>query len=670
MSDLLNRLVPGVPEPDNFAPNVGLQDGNSTGTGNHNNGLENDPGLDASDLSSLERRTLDPERFLYTELVKLHLGERAAAIIDLLASLGRLSVREMRIRLPDLDTKSIKSTLVSLIQLRCVQYFEETSLDNRRTTYYSFNMDGIIIFLYSGYIQQDIQESINASTETERDLLRQIVKTVLNVGSITLEDYLSSVDENVKHTVTDLFVRACEVGYLVPMTKFHYTPKSELWTLLYDKKYRELPTNSTVSDLKKRSEAKTKAKEDFAQLFDAVKDSKRMLKIDPETSLKTVIPQIPFTLDIDRFLKSRRSKQLFKYARSMLGQATAKIYFHILKHTEKNSPYLKHPLSETGLLQDLDEAQAIQEESELLEESPTVTFGALDVANYLPADIEVPPTPSPNSKWKARRGSGEIQRPKKKLKTEDGFVIPELPQNIKEEESENLNLSKITNDTNKDNDMEHGDRNDDEEDKIFLITNHLRVLANSSVPFLMETKPGIFYVPYSRLIPLMKASEFDHIVKSSLGPSALRIRRCIQANRLVSEKILNSTALIKEKDIRSTIASLLKHNMVEIQEVPRTIDRSASRAVFLFRVNDNHSYGFLRQNISWNIANLIHKKEILKSENSTLLSKAKRDDVKGNEQELLLPGELNQLKMVNECELNAYCRVHRLLSLWEVFKLF
>ncbi|CAI6921546.1 ANL_collapsed_G0058480.mRNA.1.CDS.1 [Saccharomyces cerevisiae] len=77
----------------------------------------------------------------------------------------------------------------------------------------------------------------------------------------------------------------------------------------------------------------------------------------------------------------------------------------------------------------------------------------------------------------------------------------------------------------------------------------------------------------------------------------------------------------------------------------------------------------MRQNLEWNMANLLFKKEKLKQENSSLLKKANRDDVKGRENELLLPSELNQLKMVNERELNVFARLSRLLSLWEVFQM-
>lgn len=78
----------------------------------------------------------------------------------------------------------------------------------------------------------------------------------------------------------------------------------------------------------------------------------------------------------------------------------------------------------------------------------------------------------------------------------------------------------------------------------------------------------------------------------------------------------------------------------------------------------------MKLNLTWNLARLISKLETLKEENATLLKKANRDDVKGREMELLLASEINQLKVVNDRELNGLVRRHRLLSLWEVFKLF
>ncbi|CCC68089.1 hypothetical protein NCAS_0A15310 [Naumovozyma castellii] len=611
------------------------------------------------DVSSLEQRTLTPERFLYVELVKSNLGERAAKIIDLLLSLGRLTVHEIAVKAPDFNVKIIKATLVSLIQLRCVKYLDEVSLSGKKSTYYYYNEDGLILCLYSGLIIEELNNYLPQRSKTDPEsslsLAAQVVQNILTLGSVTLRDYLEDVQPpQLKHELTATFVTLCESGFLVPLTKLNYTPINDLWHLLYEKEYKTIPRTSTLSDLKKRAEAKAKAKAEFQKFLSLQKDPKNMITTDPETSLKTVIKTIPLTVNLDRFLKVRRTKQLSQFAKARINSYSAQVYKVALKMTEQKSPDLIDPLTKTGLLQELDEALGIKEELELAEEkTPGITFNAMDVAKYLPASVDLRGTLTSQTTNKRSQTDSNTSNGKR-LKTEDGFVIPKLPHIAEDPEQEN---------------EEDFDENDNDPHSIALINSHLKLLASSNTPFLQETKPGVYYVPYSKLIPILKTSTYDYIILSTLGPSAMRIRRCISSNGLVSEKVITQKALMKEKDIRSTISSLVKYNVVEIQEVPRTADRAAARAVFLFSTNENHAYGFMKQNLAWNIANLLFKKESLRAENVTLLTKANRDDVKGKEEELLLPSELNQLKMVNERELNSFSRISRLLSLWEVFKM-
>ena len=150
------------------------------------------PGLETNTeqnviVSTLELRTLNPETFLYTELIKAHLGERAAAIVRLLICKGRLAARDLCEKI-DLDLKSVKTTLVSLIQLKCVQYLEETSLTGKKTTYYYVHEEGILLLLYAGEIVYFIQSYFEKSDAT--GIAAQIVQNVLALGSLTPRDYL------------------------------------------------------------------------------------------------------------------------------------------------------------------------------------------------------------------------------------------------------------------------------------------------------------------------------------------------------------------------------------------------------------------------------------------------------------------------------------------------
>lgn len=620
----------------------------------------NTPGSQQEDVvmvSSLEQRTLSPEWFLYTELTKSLLGERAVFIVDILISLGRLSVGEICSRAPSsMNTRSVKATLVSLIQLRCIKYVEETIGNSGKTaTYYYFNEEGLLLFLYSGFIIEELGKRVANS-----DIATQIVQNILSLGSLTLNDYLQSCDPQVpKRDVTSVFVQLCEGGFLTAISKIHYTPIKSLWDELYIKAYNAIPRNSTMSDLKKRNEAKSKAKTEFLQILNSANDLSKVLTIDPQTSLRTVAGNVPLTINLGRFLKIRRSRQLAQLARTRIGSIPSQVYNVALKITEQKSLQPVDPLTQTGLLQDLDEAKSINEEQELLEEKNTgVSFSAIDIAKCLPESLDLRNTLTTSLRPNKRGLNTNGQLPTKKLKTEDGFVIPPLPNPQQEQEQEE--------DYNEDDDPIEED--DDNPHSISLVNGHLKLLASKSIPFLREVRPGVYYVPYTKAIPILKTLTYDYIIAATLGPSAMRICRCIRENNLVSEKFINSTALMREKDIRTTIGSLIKYNVIEIQEVPRTADRAASRAVFLFRSKERHAYNFMKQNLAWNLANLIHKKERLKEDNSTLLTKANRDDVKGKETELLLPSELNQLKMVNERELNIWTRTSRMLSLWEVFK--
>lgn len=615
-------------------------------------------------VSSLELRTLNPETFLYTELIKCHLGERASLVLSILLNKGRMSARELTEKIPDLSLKNIKSILVTLIQLRCVRYFEETALSGRKTVYYYFNEDGILLMLYAGDIIQSVEEFFQSIDPY--GIATQIVQNVLALGSVTTKDYLQSItDDQSGNQVSFIFVKLCEIGFLTPLTSIHYIPIQDLWKQLYDKEYKSIPRTSTLSDLKKRNEAKAKAKVQFNNLLKG-KDIASIITVDSKTSLRKISDSIPLTFNLERFLKARRSKHLVEFSKVRVGKTPSLIYETALRVTETHAPSLNDPLFKTGLLQDLEEKNSIWEDLANDEQNlPGVSFNAIDLVRNLPSSVDLRGTLTNKQKQKKRTTTQNQSESSKRIKTEDGFLLSQLST------ANNGDLDSIDDEDDECIDLDL-DFNEDDSDphSISLISAHLKLLSTSQIPFIKESKPGLYFIPYTILIPMLKSYVYDSLIASTLGASAHRILRCIRDNNLVTEKVINNTALMKEKDIRTVIANLVRYNAIEIQEVPRTVDRSASRSVFLFRTNQYHAYAFLKQNLMWNIANLLHKIENLKEENFTLLTKANRDDVKGNEIELLLPSELNQLKMVNDRELNASVRKARLLFIWEVFELF
>lgn len=81
--------------------------------------------------------------------------------------------------------------------------------------------------------------------EGHKQLVAEIVQNVISLGSLTVEDYLSSVtSDSMKYTISSLFVQLCEMGYLIQISKLHYTPIEDLWQFLYEKHYKNIPRNS------------------------------------------------------------------------------------------------------------------------------------------------------------------------------------------------------------------------------------------------------------------------------------------------------------------------------------------------------------------------------------------------------------------------------------------
>ncbi|CCE63861.1 hypothetical protein TPHA_0G00230 [Tetrapisispora phaffii CBS 4417] len=633
---------------------------------------------DLTGVASLEQRSLNSKSFLYSEVTKSHLGENAELVIRVLVSKGRLTIHEIHRyisgvlengmnKFAGINKGKIKKILISLVQLRCVSFFVENSLNKKASTYYSVNYDGLDILLYNGLILEEVSNRFNS------DLATRVVQNILSVGSLTIEEYLHSGDfksEGIEFNVKQAFLQLFEQGFLVPMSMVLHTPINDLWNKIYAEEYKKIPRTSTLSELKKKTEAKEKAKVKFLFYFDDLNNISKNTMIDPQTSMKILKQNIPLTINFDRFLKTRRTKQLVHFARSRVGDIPAFIYKLALQSTERNSLPVTNPFVKTGLLQDLDDANIIREEDRVNEESKKVTFTAADITRCLPHGLDLKGSLTSKVKSNKRMNNESENNVPKKLKTEDGFVIPSTPSvlSLSEKSNESIDTHTQGEESTILDDVDIDVNFDEQADPITLVNGHLKLLSQSNIPFLREAKPGVFFVPFTELLPVLRSSTYDNIITSTLGPSSTRVRRCVIANRLTSEKVINSTALMKEKDIRSTIASVLKYNVLEIQEVPRTADRGASRAVFLFRSKERHSYDFMRENISWNMANLMYKEDKLKADNITLLTKANRDDVKGKEGELLLPSEMSQLKMVNERELNIKTRICRLLSLWEVYK--
>ncbi|ODQ79945.1 hypothetical protein BABINDRAFT_161609 [Babjeviella inositovora NRRL Y-12698] len=596
-------------------------------------------------------KSQSPRSFLYTTLAQTHLGERAALIISTLISFGRLSARELaqKSRLP---VSVVKTSLVSLVQLQCVLYWKADT-----ATYYCFHEEGLDKLLYSGDIVSMIEGKYNDGVSAE------IVQNVLSMGHLRVGDYLSTGDKKLQIEIQKKFSTLFQDGYLIPLRSIHFSPINDVWLRTMKIAKDSLPFSATISETKRLAEATKIAKDKLLELLETPKAME--VFVSHNALGKVINPDLPLTFNLARFQKSLRTESLVSFATARVGSLTSQVYKAILSHLEKLSPDIQHPFQKIpGLLTDPDDLRHFTYSREEKETAKWLTFNANDVMKQLPKTIDLRKSivSAPISGKRPRVKEGKQA---KRVKTEYGAAMPPAtPQ------SEPYNLSE------NDDDEECVSQNGYVDTTVLvsasLVQSHLKLMSSNSVPFLLETTPGNFVIPFNKLTASLKQFTYDALLQGTLteNPASLRILRCIREFRLVEEKQLCAAALIKEKDFRSCVVPLMRLNIIEVQEVPRSVDRSAARAVYLYRFKSELTMELISNSLMYNIGQLLEGIQDMKRNNAILLDKANRDDVKGKEEELLLASELSELKNLQSSEVNSIALANRVRSLFDVLHVF
>ncbi|ABN65635.1 subunit of RNA polymerase III (C) [Scheffersomyces stipitis CBS 6054] len=599
--------------------------------------------MDIGDLPEASK-TQSPKSYLYTSIARNHLGDVAALIISCLISYGRLTATDISHR-TKIPVKKVKSALVSLIQMNCIFYWRESG---SKQVFYSFNETGILVFLHSGDIISHVTTHYGEDSA-------EIVQNILVNGHIRIEDYVNNIDdEEKKLDIQTLFFRLFTDRWIVRLQPFNFNPVDDIWNQLYQETLKNTPRTSTTSEVKRVAEAKEKTKTKFINLIESGQSPKDLYLT--QDGIKRLNPALVVTFNLSRFQKHLRTTALVSLAKSRVGLLSARIYESALKLVEASSPDLTHPfLQISGLINDPEEARFFVNsiENKLVDEKKTV-FNVRDLGRLLPHDLDLRNSiltynfVKHNLTPKKRSASnGDDERPTKKIKTEDSDDIAEsLESNGTVQIESNGNGNSIS-----------------------LIQHHLKLLSSGSgAQLLIEITPGSYTVPYASLLKYLKQYNFETLVKTTLGPNSFRILRCLKSLKIGDEKTISNSVLLKEKTVRNEIYKLLKANMLEVQEVPRSADRAASKTFYLFRHKEFYSYEFLCNSLIFSMAEILSNIQAFREDHKILLEKCEREDVKGHEEELLLESELKTLKSLQTRQVSNTVRFNRIKSLYEIYQ--
>lgn len=583
-------------------------------------------------------KTQSPFSYLYTRVALNHLGETSAIIISTLISYGRLTAKDISIK-SKLTLKQVKIALVSLIQLNCIQYWKENS---SKSVFYTFNDRGIITLLHAGDIIARIKLQYGEKAA-------ELVQNIIENGNITVKDFISTLsDEQEKYDNMAILVKLFNDGWLHRLQIFNYHPAEDLWNKMYQETLKNTPRTATTSEIKRVAEATEKTKIKFNDLFLSGNESKDVFIV--ESGIHQLKSSITLGFNLSRFEKHLRSRALSDMAKSRLGLLTGFIYEQCCSLIEQKSADLRHRYQDiSGLITNPEEERVFLSsvENALVDNKMTV-FTIRDLMRHLPPDLDLRNSILTQNFLKPakRVNVNGTDQPHKKIKLEDGLAITEI--NIEFESDFHA-------------------ENGDGPLSMTLVAEHLRLLTFNTVPFLFEVAPGSYTIPFLQLSKHVKQFHYEALIKTTMGTNALRILKCIKAMKLVDEKAISNLVLLKERTVKNELYHLINMNVIEIQEVPRSADRAASKTFYLFRHKDASLYRFLSHALAFNMGDILTNIELFKAEHKILLEKCEREDVKGHEEELLLESELKTLRDLQLREISNIGRFNRVKWLFTVF---
>lgn len=602
-------------------------------------------------------RTQSPFSHLYTQVAASHIGDTAAVLISALISHGRLTAKEIHLH-SQIPLSQVKTVLVGLVQLRCVQHWTEG-----KTTFYLFYENGVWALIHAGDILAHINTQYGA-------LAAEVAQHVLENGSVHVREYMGSLgDANSEHATMELLVLLYNDGWLTPVRQVDYQPRGDVWRRVFADTLKVTPRGT--SETRRVAEATEKARQSYYKVFEGPDPLQRV------NGATVLNPDTTVAINVARYEKRLRTRALTELARSRVGVVTAAIYSRCCALIEAKSPEIgdAHPDTASN---DPEErrARARLAENALVDQRATV-FLVHDIVRSLPGNLDLRGTVVTR-----KRQAAAFKRPAKRVKVagvkvEENGLESDLSEGLalKEETGGENGVSGVetaNGDFRNSDKVDYDDADSDDESSahlLSLVSEHLKLLTSSTIPFLHEIAPGSYTVPFLSLVPWIQRLHYDTLVKTTMGPGALRILNCVRSMKLVDEKAIANAVLMRDRTVKSVLFRLVQLNVLDIQEVPRSADRAALKTFYLFRHKPESLYRGLAHALAFCMADIVAGIASFRLDHAILLEKCAREDVRGHEEELLTELELVTLRDLRVRETGCVGRYNRAKWLYTVFSM-
>ncbi|KAI8074564.1 hypothetical protein BC940DRAFT_230913 [Gongronella butleri] len=159
-------------------------------------------------------------------------------------------------------------------------------------------------------------------------------------------------------------------------------------------------------------------------------------------------------------------------------------------------------------------------------------------------------------------------------------------------------------------------------------------LLQADVAGFVKIKDGAganqYTVNLAKLRTTMKRRVLESLLRERFGVATCRVARILMEKGKLDENQVQKLAMLPPKDTREKLGQLQLQGFVDIQEVPKSADRTPGRSFHLWYISLDKCYEQLLTDVYRTIANLQQRKKHELNQRSALLQKLDREDVRKN----------------------------------------
>ncbi len=330
-----------------------------------------------------------------------------------------------------------------------------------------------------------------------------------------------------------------------------------------------------------------------------------------------------------------RSQRLQKLAKRLLGSATGAVYGALLQALEDKVCSVRGESDESAK----DDAEKVLPSADLSQ-----------IAELLDPNIDL---------GSSIRGVGTSKRlpngtgtnGKRKHAIDNEFAEIGIKPEISESEDDEPTTNGLSSYRN------HAKR-------VKMIEAHLLLLQEHSKEFCKRARAGStsteWGVDFETLTDGLIQAELDTTIVARFGSTHLRVVRLLRERGKLEEKQVASFAMTRIKDVRAVLTELQSESLAEAQELPKDNQRQPSRTTYLWYFDPQRAQSLILQQTYKAMARTLQRIPVERERFRTIIEKAERTDIKGQEQEKLETHERQLLREWREIEERLLTQVSRM----------